>query len=344
MNFSDIRYFIENQLREAEQHPDSPEAGEALLLVADYLMEQVQAQPDAFTKTSGRELRRNFLRCGSIARRTAGFADQYSAPVAQEAASSLDAVKENSRKMEKIQEDCKTAEENLSILQQQEEKIREQNQILQKDNTALLTQEKTLLERKQESETLRQRIQECSRILEEVTDQKLENMRRDLEQTEPDALALKEKQNALLKKLQEAQIRIQNLTEDIDRIQQQTRQIQEKQIPEAEKQLAEIRSQNRAAAQTSSELLAAITEAGAEYEEFQALLEENQRIADRLLESGFVLDDRKNSDSFYARVDAVNRRAKEITEEYNTLLRNVITDARTLYQKILDRQEPAYKG
>jgi len=343
MNFSDIRYFIENQLRSAEQRPDSPEAGDAMLMMADYLLEQVQTQPDAFTQTSGRELRRKFLRCGSIARRVGSFADLYGESISQEAASSIAAIAENAQKIQKIQQDCETIEENLPVLQEQETDLKNKIQQLEQENAALLEQESALLERKKETDLLYARIQECQHILTEITDQKLQEMRTELMEIEPDAVGLKSQYDDLLQKLHEAQDRIDTVQSETEAIQNQVNLLLKEQIPEAEEQLANIRKQKNSAEQTYSGLLSAINEAGKDYEELQALLEENRKIAERILESGFVLDDKNSPDSFYVQIQTVTQQANEITEKYNRLLQNVLTDARTLYQKILDRQEPNYK-
>ena len=343
MNFSDIRYFIENQLKEAEQHPDSPEAGDALLLLADYLLEQVQNQPDAFTQTSGRELRRKFLRCSSMSRRISTFADEYGGAVAQETASSLTAIAQNYKKIEALRKDCESAEQQLDTLQKQEQEIHKQAQTLEQKNAALLAQKSALQKREQEAESLRKCIQECQRILTEITDQKLETMRDELKQLKPKSAQQKEQHDTLFQKLQELKKYSHDVQENIRQITKETDNIQQK-ISESETQLSELRNQKNIAEQTCTNLLRTIDEAGKEYEEFQELLKENRRIADRILKSGFVLDYRNSSDSFYVRIETLAHRAEDITEEYNTLLKNVLTDAKTLYQKILERQEPAYKN
>ena len=218
MNYPDIRYFIENQLKEAERNPDTPESGSALLLLADYLLEQIEKQPDVFTGYSGRELRKVFLRCGGMARRIGSFADQYGEPVAQEAAKSLTAIQNNTKKLNDLEKQCKSAEQHETDLQTQEKQIAEANARIKKENAALLAQEDKLKKIKEESENLQKRISECKQIQADLTDEKMEKMRAELQKIEPEAEERRSVYQELEAKLKTAREDVENAQKNLEEI------------------------------------------------------------------------------------------------------------------------------
>lgn len=75
------------------------------------------------------------------------------------------------------------------------------------------------------------------------------------------------------------------------------------------------------------------------YEEMVAYYSEYQRIQDGIKEEGYV-----DMESFHKKVDSMNNTGEHLMAEYDSLLKNLISDIEALQAKIEKRRKPGMVG
>lgn len=145
------------QAEALEQSGDMVQSGQIMLAMADYLLEQVQKNPDAFLAGDMTVLRRTFLRCGSAGERLKSFYDNYHEPLEQECGRIVEKIRQNIGELESKREQMHSLEIKIG-------KTEEQTKLLQKENRQLLEKEEQLRQRKAELEKLKERITLCEEI------------------------------------------------------------------------------------------------------------------------------------------------------------------------------------
>lgn len=336
MNVNYIRDFINNQLGNVQDH-DAPDAGQTLLTISAFLLEQIQKEPAAFTRAADdRALRRAFVQCGTIAQILSEFSRQYSAPITQKAQRLLGAIQETSTELERVQKDCSDCETRAG-------ELRDQKDALEDANRDLLARQQQLEARKNELTALTEKLDELHRLDAETAEEKLSAMRTEIEQSEPEILRRQEVFETLHAQIEEITRQLKEIGQSISEAEKQNNRLNDER-QQKEDSLNALNASISRQQQQMQELAAAIDQAGETLAGLQELTEANSKIAEAIIANGYVLDDRTNPDSFYARTDDLNRQAKALEEAYDTLLRNVLADARKLLNNLSDRQEPGYTG
>lgn len=323
MNFEEIRYFTAQQLEAAESAGDAAAAGEYLLLLADYLTEQLAANPEVITAQEGRPLAQAVRRCSQITRRLHVMTEPAGETVRAAAA----------RAAENLASCRAEAEELLQKLDETESAERE-----------LLAAGETLSARRVELESLQKQIAEYKNVQESITEEQIEQLRAEAETAGKQAESLREELAAAQEKLAGVQAEYHAAESARLSAEQQERQLREADIPHARAELERLQA---AYAQETEQLTAlndAITEAGETMDELSALTEANGKITRAILAEGLVLDDRTAENSFYVRAKKLNDEAEDITRRYNGLIGAVIGDSQELHARILERQQPQPLG
>lgn len=336
MNTTYILEFIKAQFDEIP-NSNSPQCGEALLMISAYILEQIENEPNVFTHSPDeRSLRRAFSYCSKISRILTGFANTHSSPIEQKAKQALSAITENEAKLKSVQHDCEECENSA-------ESIKKQRLVLESANSALLAAQVTLEARKADFEVLLAKIESLHQIQSDITDEKIAALRSEIVALEPTVQKrqleyeeLVSQHNTLSKKVTELMALFETANKEDEKL---SEDIRIKQI-----ELEKLKNTISTHKQSIIDLTAAIQKANEEYTEMQALIEANNKIAKAIQSSGYTIDDRSSHDSFYRRVDDLNHRAMELESEYDLLLKKVLNEANALLQKISQRQEPNYTG
>lgn len=150
MNTEFIRQYADNQFTQM-QGQSAAEAGSSLLVLADYLLEQLEQEPDAFTNADEKTLHRLFLQCGKLSRRLTGFAEQYGANTAERSRKALDTVQSGDAQLEAIRQECVQYEQQIQETQAVQEQLRSAN-------AELLAKQSELERQQQELEALRGQV------------------------------------------------------------------------------------------------------------------------------------------------------------------------------------------
>lgn len=129
--------------------------------------------------------------------------------------------------------------------------------------------------------------------------------------------ALVEKENVLKKKLDTVKEKIKLLNVDLGKTSKYIENLE----PNVERLIQEI--------STARET----------YEEMVAYYSEFQRIQDGIKEEGYV-----DMESFHKKIDSMNRTGENLMLEYDSLLKNLISDIEALQDKIEKRRKPGMVG
>lgn len=336
MNITYILEFIKAQF-DGISDPNSAESGVALLMISEYLLEQVENEPTIFNASADdRVLRRSFLYCSKISRILGNFAKQYSAPIAQKAQQALSTITENEHKLQEVQRECENCETRAETIQIQTKE-------LENSNNNLLTAQSILEARQSEYDTLLSKLESLRRIQTDITDEKLTTLRHEIESLEPQ---VKKRQTELddltahhktLSGMLNELISVITATQDDDKILAAEIQRRTDELDALKKTVSTHR-------QEITNITSAIKKADEEYNELKELIEANNRIANAIQASGYEIDDKSSPDSFFRRVDTLNQQARDLEIEYDQLLKNILKEANALLQAIAQRQEPNYLG
>ena len=143
-----IRKFLSMQLDAAEKETDATGQGLYMILMADYLLEELQKRPEVFQQAEEHSLRKLFLRLGSAEERVKKLYENYHEPLSESA--------------ERI---LKKIEENMNLIAGKQSEIAAYDKaVLELEETIgtkeeLLKREKALLDRKAEIEKLLENIE-----------------------------------------------------------------------------------------------------------------------------------------------------------------------------------------
>ena len=150
MNTEFIRQYADNQFAQM-QGQSAAEAGASLLVLADYLLEQLEQEPDAFTDADDKALHRLFLQCGKLSRRLTGFAEQYGANTAERSRKALDTIQSGDAQIEALRQECAQYEQQLQAAADMQAQINA-------EHAALLAKQAELERQQRELGSLRQRV------------------------------------------------------------------------------------------------------------------------------------------------------------------------------------------
>lgn len=150
MNTEFIRQYADNQFAQM-QGQSAAEAGASLLVLADYLLEQLEQEPAAFTDADDKALHRLFLQCGKLSRRLTGFAEQYGANTAERSRKALDTIQSGDAQIEALRQECAQYEQQLQAAADMQAQINA-------EHAALLAKQAELERQQQELGSLRQRV------------------------------------------------------------------------------------------------------------------------------------------------------------------------------------------
>lgn len=328
-----IRDFLKMQMDAAERAQGNQESGMILLLMADYLLEAVQRQPDVFTNADAGQLRKIFLRCGSAGQRLRGFYEQYHHPIQETSVRILQRIEQNTRLIEEQHQKTMQLEETIRQAEQIEDRLRKENQ-------ELLLREEELKAREEKLAALKQTIAECRHILDEITPQVLEQMEKEEQLLEKEEAGRIQKRDSLLTEIRLLRLRLEKaenetklLTEEKEQGQARERELSE-QIEEQKEQIQRLNARNKKFEADIAELSRQISEAGEAYEELRAYLGESQKLEESILAEGYF-----DKQSFLDKLDAVKKQGEELTNTYSLLLGDILEDAKSLYDKIRERQK-----
>lgn len=335
MNITYILDIIKLQFNEIS-NSDSPQCGETLLMISAFILNQIKNEPNVFTNSSNKQLRRAFLYCSKISRILTSFANQYSTPITQKAQQILNTIAENEVKIKNIQHDCEKCETGS-------ESIFKQKCVLESANSALLSAQSTLEARKTDFDSLSNKIESLRKIQSNITDEKILILRTEIDELEPLIQKRRLKYEKLANHRDALSKKVKEFTTLITTVQNDDEILSEKILI---KQLEFEKLKNMIAThkQNITDLTTAIQKANNEYTEMKALIETNYKIAKAIQNSGYTIDDKTSPDSFYRKVEDLNQQAKKLESEYDLLLKNVLNEANALLQKISQRQEPDYLG
>lgn len=157
MDTQSIRAFLMMQMEVMERDASMVQSGQIMLAMADYLLEWVQKNPDAFQTDDMAALRRTFLRCGSAGDRLRSFYDHYHEPLELECGRIMEKIRQNTSQIKEKQEQMHNLEIHI-------EKTKEQAEQLRKENQQLLEREDELKQRQQDLEKWKARIELCEQI------------------------------------------------------------------------------------------------------------------------------------------------------------------------------------
>lgn len=328
-----IRNFLNMQMDAADRAKDSQESGLLLLLMADYLLEAVQKQPDVFSGADTGQLRRMFLRCGSAGERLRGFYAQYHEPISETSARLLQKIGQNMQLIEQQHQKTLQLGEAIQQAEETEQRLREENQ-------ELLSRDKELTERRERFADLERTVAEYRRILEEITPEtlkQLEKEEKELDREQEERTAKRDRLSAELKVLEgrllEIQEEAERLSEEKDRTEARERELRE-QIERDKKEIQRQNARNTEFEADAAELSRQISEAGEAYEELRAYLKESERIEESILAEGYF-----DKQSFLDKLHGVKRQGQELSSTYSQLLGEILEDAKALYDKIRERQK-----
>lgn len=327
-----VRDFLVMQMNEAERAETEQESALLFLLMADYLLGAVQNQPELFEKMDTAQLRRAFLRCGSAGERIRTFYEKYHMPLQETSERILERINQNVTQIE--QQYQKSVQLEAEIVREQETES-----ALQAANQDILSKEKELEERKESCLKLQQTIAKCQQILEEITLEKLDEMQREKDQLMQEKTQREEKKETLNQEAEETRRCLEEITaqEEQLRAQKASDEEREKQVQihteELRAKIQETQMRTTVLEAEASELSAQVLEAQEAYEELRAYLKENERMEEQILEDGYF--DRQ---SFLRELESVRKQGSALTEQYSRLLKNVLEDAQTLYDKIREWQ------
>lgn len=336
MNITYILEFIKTQF-DGISDPDSAESGETLLMISEYLLEQIENEPAVFTESADdRALRRSFLYCSKISRILSGFAKQYSTPITQKAQKALSVIDENANTLQEIRQECENCETRAkTIMEQQHE--------LESSNNDLFTAQSSLEARQKEYDTLSLKLESLRKIQTEITDEKLTVLRSEIETLEPQVKKRQAEFDELTKHCKTLSGKSDELIKLITTAQNDEKKLAEE-IQHKTGELDALQKTISAQRQEITDLTSAVQKANDEYNELAELIKANNRIADAIKANGYVINDRSDSNSFFRRVDELNQQARDLEAEYDRLLKNILDETEALLQAVSKRQEPNYTG
>ena len=143
MNIEFLRQYADNQFAGMQGLP-ADEAGTEVLRLADYLLEQLEQEPEVFAAADEKSLHRAFLQCSKAARRLSGFAEQYGGGAPERSRKALDTIRDSAARIDAMQEQTR------ELLAAQEE--------LRTVHAQLLANQSALEQQKQALDDLRQTV------------------------------------------------------------------------------------------------------------------------------------------------------------------------------------------
>ena len=327
MDIQTMRNFLNMQLDAAEKAENSTEAGALMFLMADYLLESVEKEPEIFTEAEEAKLRRIFLRIGSAGERLKNIHETYQSPLEESAAKILQKIKANMEMILKKQQELEVYDNKV-----QELEVSVENQ------KALLEQETELKRKQAEFDALLQKIESCKTILETLTPELIAEKQQEFD-------SLDEKVKTLTSSKEEVEKRILSATEEIkvldgtlkqrndeEKDLKKAKEELEKRIKDLETQLEEIEGYNRTCMEKAETLSNAIVKAGETMEELREELKENERLQEAVHKNGLF-----KPEEFAERLDVFKKQGDQLLKEYATAIGDVLEDAKALYEKIQKR-------
>ena len=336
MNVEYILNYIKTQFGGVEDQ-NSPEFGQMVLMISGFLLEQVENEPFAFTKNpDDRSLRRSFLHCSKISRILNSFADQYSSPIAQKAQNALNTVAENAKTLSKIQHDCEELENSAEMISKQKRELEDAN-------STLLNAQTMLKKRRTEFDELTSTIDSLKKIQSEITDEKLNLLHQEVDKLEPEVQDRQREYDALRSRHEELSKQLSEIKHKVSNSKDKEKQLNE-QIQQKKDEFETLKNKIDTQKKDITDLVSAIKNANDEWNELHELIEANNKISKAIQSKGYTVDDRSNSDSFFRKVETLNRQASDLEAEYNSLLKNILNEANELLKNLAKRQEPNYLG
>ena len=332
MNINYISRFINEQISSIND-PDAPETGEMVLMLSSFLLEQIKEDPSVFANAADeRALNRTFRHCSKNARLLGEFSDKYGETISQKAQTTLNAIKENDKKLTKVQQDCDTYEASIKELQTKIKQLESQNgeMLAMKDDLEALSNEYS---------NLSGVIAHYQKIQSEITEDILSSMKTQISETEPEIQRLQKEYNDLHSRTESLSEQLAEFHQLIESSKEKEALLQ-KDIGEKNTQLDELKKNISNYTQQAQELTLEIDSAGKEYEELQEIIDANNKISDAIRNSGYILTDKTSRDSFYVHIDKLKERAQAIENEYDDILKHVLADARKLLADLSKRQKP----
>lgn len=328
MDIRAIKIFMNMQLEEMEQANTPEESDMVMLGMADYLLEHVKEQPDIFLNTDSNEVRRAFLRCGSMGEKLRIFYEKYRTPVEHAAARVLERIESNTSEIMRQHQKMLQYEQNVK-------KMTESSKQLEEENRNLLAREEELEQAGQTFAELNRKIENYRHIAEEVTPEVLRQLSEEMEECRKFAEKRESERNNLEKETDAAKVRVNQAEAAVKELQTEKQKIdhQEEEFRKRRDQLKEeiqkSNAQNEKVMSEIGELSEKIVEAENEQKELKAFLEENERLEKGILEEGYF-----DREDFIAKLKDVKQKSHEIQETYEKILINIRKDAEELYKKI----------
>ena len=156
MNTEFIRQYADNQFAQMREQ-SAAEAGASLLVLADYLLEQLEQDPAAFDEADAKEQHRMFLQCSKLSRRLTGFAEKYSAQTAERSRKALETIRSGNKMLEMTRQEYEEYE-------QQTQEILAVHDKLCTSKLELWEQQSELERQKKELDAMRRDISELTQL------------------------------------------------------------------------------------------------------------------------------------------------------------------------------------
>lgn len=350
MKLQDIRFFVNSQFDAAEQNGTPAGIGGILLMLADYLTEQVQSEPAAFTEQEGKPLSMNVKRAAQISIRLKALTDTNAGAVQEAAGRAAERLAENSAALSaldaKIEEQAQAEQKSAEIAAE----IAKKQQQLEADHAGVLAREEEIRRRQAEFEALQEKLRVLVKTMQDASDENLGMIRARIAKISDSAAekeaalqSLLNEQSARQQELDQAEAEYAAAQEKQESARKRLSQLKEERIPQLRAELDSIEAQCRSAEGDAQELAQRITEAGEERDELRAVFDANRNIVLSILAEGLILDDRTSENSFYVRADRLSSEAAQLIRSYDALIGSVIQDAQELQEMILARQSPDYR-